>query len=95
MWCSSVEYGKRLALPGAEAKMQALLNGLYYQLAQGWGSFFWGHMTEAPPKGIGFTAAYQCLAAFLVIWSLVWNFGLLLLKHRRLAREARLLEESH
>jgi len=75
MWSVTVEYGKRLSPQGSEAKMQALINGLYIQLAMGFGSLFWGPLTEPPPKGIGFTLCYQRAAGAILAWSVLWNLG--------------------
>lgn len=86
MWSTAVEYGKRLAPAGSEAKMQALINGLYYQLAIGVGSSIWGYLTELPPKGIGFPASFLSAAAVMITWSFIWNLGWLLYR-RTSARE--------
>merc|ERR550534_2914055 len=75
MWSVAVEYGRRLAPQGSEAKMQALISGLYIQLAMGLGSMFWGRLTELPPKGIGFTHCYQRAAGAILAWSVLWNLG--------------------
>merc|ERR1712008_620232 len=76
MWSVAVEYGKRLAPQGGEAKMQALINGLYYKLAIGVGSVFWGPLTELPSKGgIGFTLCFQRAAGAILAWSVLWNLG--------------------
>lgn len=73
MWSAAVEYGKRIAPQGAEARMQALLNGLYYQLAIGCGSMFWGVVTES--QHLGFRSSYLTAAVFIVLWSCIWNLG--------------------
>jgi len=75
MWSAAVEYGKRLAPPGAEARMQALINGLYYQLAIGFGSLAWGPVTELPPRGLGFKASFLLAAVVIIIWCCIWNMG--------------------
>jgi len=73
MWSCSIEYGRRLAPPGSEAKMQALVNGLYAQLSMGLGSMIWGRVTEDAPLGIGFRNAFLLDAAVMMTWCLVWN----------------------
>mmetsp|Transcript_49585 Transcript_49585/g.105518 ORF Transcript_49585/g.105518 Transcript_49585/m.105518 type:complete len:478 (-) Transcript_49585:58-1491(-) len=75
MWSCSVEYAKRLSPEGGQAKMQALVNGMYYQFAIGIGSVVWGPLTEEPPKGYGFAPCYYAAAVLLLIWSVIWNIG--------------------
>eukprot|EP00932_Pfiesteria_piscicida_P004826 SRR837773.14733.p1 GENE.SRR837773.14733~~SRR837773.14733.p1 ORF type:complete len:161 (-),score=17.57 SRR837773.14733:65-547(-) len=82
MWSCSVEYAKRLAPDGGKAKMQALVNGVYYQLAIGLGSFMWGPLTEEPPVGVGFTKCYLAAGLVMVLWSIVWNLGWCLRRRR-------------
>ena len=73
MWSVSVEYGKRIAPIGSEATMQALLSGLYYKLAIGIGSSFWGVVTAQ--RHLGFRKSYFACACLQIVWSLFWNAG--------------------
>ena len=82
MWSCSVEYGKRLTPEGSKAKMQALMNGLYYRLALGAGSLCWGPLTEQPPRGYGFTACFFGAAVLMLSWSFIWNIGWVLRRRR-------------
>jgi MFS family permease len=87
MWTTAVEYGKRIAPAGAEATMQALVNGLYYQLAIGFGSLFWGRVTEEAPRGVGFRVAFRGAAVAILAWCVLWNLGWCV--HARCRRGAR------
>lgn len=75
MWCASVEYARRLAPPGAEAKMQALVNGLFYQISFAAGSFLWGILVQRPPRGLGFSTCFLLDAVLIVGWLGIWRVG--------------------
>merc|ERR1712039_509017 len=75
VWSCSVEFGKQLAPKGAEARMQALVAGMYYRVAQGIGAILWGHLTRPPPNGYGFKAMFTAAAITGTTWVLVWNLG--------------------
>lgn len=83
MWSCSVEFGRRLAPAGAEAKMQAVVAGAYYRVACGAGNFAWGFFTKPPPAGYGFVAAYRLATATILAWSLLWNLGWWAHSHRK------------
>eukprot|EP00401_Gymnodinium_catenatum_P040027 CAMPEP_0117579448 /NCGR_PEP_ID=MMETSP0784-20121206/64622_1 /TAXON_ID=39447 /ORGANISM="" /LENGTH=429 /DNA_ID=CAMNT_0005379339 /DNA_START=39 /DNA_END=1325 /DNA_ORIENTATION=+ len=68
MWACSVEYGRRLAPKGKEARMQALVSGTYYRVASGAGAFIWGILTRPPPLGYGFEAMYRTGAMTMCVW---------------------------
>lgn len=75
MWCATVEYARRLAPPGMEAKMQALANGLFYYISFAAGSLAWGFLVQHPPKGLGFTASFLLDAVLVVGWTAIWRLG--------------------
>ncbi|CAK0825517.1 unnamed protein product [Prorocentrum cordatum] len=77
-----------LAPPGAEARMQAAMNGLYFLMSLGCGSLLWGHATEPAPRGLGFTTCFKLAACTMLTWACVWALGWQLLGCRR-ARLAR------
>eukprot|EP00971_Amphidinium_carterae_P292247 5801574-Amphidinium_carterae.1 len=77
MWAATVEYGKRLAGPDAVAKMQTLVNGIFYMLSLAIGSAMWGVIVEPPSQGgIGFRRAFAVDAACVIGWSIVWQIGM-------------------
>jgi len=76
MWTATVEYGRRIAPPGAVARMQTLVNGVFYQLAFGVGSVFWGRIAERPPHGLGFRKSFMGDALFILCWCFLWQLGL-------------------
>merc|ERR1712039_550036 len=94
MWSASVEYGQRIAPPGGLARMQALVNGLYYQIAMGTGSMFWGALVPDAPQGLGFIHSFQLDAVMVLAWGAVWLVGLLVISRckrsgaREMHREA-------
>lgn len=73
MWSCSVELGSQLAPTGKEARMQALVGGLYYRVAIGTGSMLWGLITRPPPLGCNFRVAYFMAAFTMILWAVVWN----------------------
>lgn len=73
MWCTTVELGKRLATPGTEAKMQAMVGGVYNYLAMSMGALVWGNVTQPSPQGLGFSSAFVAAAALIIGWSCLWN----------------------
>jgi len=75
MWCATVEYARRLAPPGSEAKMQAVVNGLFSYVALGTGSLLWGFVVRRPPMGLGFTASFYLDAGLILVWLAVWKLG--------------------
>lgn len=75
MWCATVEYARRLAPPGTEAKTQALANGLFYYISFAAGSFAWGFLVQRPPQGLGFARCFLFDAGVLVGWLAVWMAG--------------------
>ncbi|CAE8626921.1 unnamed protein product [Polarella glacialis] len=75
MWCATVEYARQLAPPGTEAKMQALVNGLFFNVAMAAGSLIWGFLSQRPPDGLGFTRCFWLDAALVVAWLAVWRGG--------------------
>lgn len=74
-WCATVTYASRLALPGTEAKMQALINGLNFNVAFALGSFAWGCASQNPPAGLGFTRCFFLDAALTAGWLAIWASG--------------------
>lgn len=72
-WCATVEYARRLAPAGTEAKMQALINGLYSQVALATGSLMWGFMAPNPPAGLGFNRCFYLNAFLIVSWLAIWQ----------------------
>eukprot|EP00746_Dinoflagellata_sp_MGD_P078087 gnl/MRDRNA2_/MRDRNA2_31253_c0_seq1.p1 gnl/MRDRNA2_/MRDRNA2_31253_c0~~gnl/MRDRNA2_/MRDRNA2_31253_c0_seq1.p1 ORF type:complete len:216 (+),score=16.97 gnl/MRDRNA2_/MRDRNA2_31253_c0_seq1:45-650(+) len=74
MWCCSVEFGRRLAPRGSEAKMQVWVAGLYYRVSSGCGALIWGMYTRRS-QGHGFAASYRLAAATIFFWCIAWNFG--------------------
>ncbi|CAK0889114.1 unnamed protein product [Prorocentrum cordatum] len=74
-WSCSVEFGRQLAPPGAEARVQALVSGVYYRVAQGLGACAWGVLTRPPPAGCGFSAMYAAAGGTILLWAVVWNAG--------------------
>eukprot|EP00929_Paragymnodinium_shiwhaense_P096908 TRINITY_DN58648_c0_g1_i2.p1 TRINITY_DN58648_c0_g1~~TRINITY_DN58648_c0_g1_i2.p1 ORF type:complete len:337 (-),score=38.27 TRINITY_DN58648_c0_g1_i2:11-880(-) len=76
MWAATVEYGQRLAPEGSTAKMQSLVNGIFYNVAMGLGSVLWGSSVAEPPKGLGFKPCFLINCVFIVCWSIVWQVGL-------------------
>lgn len=89
MWAATVEYGKRIAPPGAMARFQSLVNGLYYCVSNGLGSALWGWMAE--PQHLGFNGSFYLDAAFLAVWAVVWHTGVFLSRRLRQSREAPLV----
>lgn len=75
MWCAAVEYGRLVAPRGMEARMQALVNGLFVQVAMGLGSVLWGHLVERAPTGLGFDACLYLDAGLTVAWLPLWLAG--------------------
>eukprot|EP00929_Paragymnodinium_shiwhaense_P057990 TRINITY_DN29047_c0_g1_i2.p1 TRINITY_DN29047_c0_g1~~TRINITY_DN29047_c0_g1_i2.p1 ORF type:complete len:402 (+),score=72.72 TRINITY_DN29047_c0_g1_i2:342-1547(+) len=75
MWCATVEYARRLAPPGKEARMQALTNGLFFNVAFATGSFFWRRLVQRPPAGLGFSATFRLNTALILVWLLIWQLG--------------------
>mmetsp|Transcript_26209 Transcript_26209/g.61164 ORF Transcript_26209/g.61164 Transcript_26209/m.61164 type:complete len:529 (-) Transcript_26209:48-1634(-) len=95
MWAATVEYGNRLAGPNAVARMQSMVNGIFYMLSLAVGSFIWGFVVEPPGKGgIGFRRAFAVDAAIVLIWSVVWQLGLRFLRLRQSRQEARALRPA-
>eukprot|EP00435_Cladocopium_sp_Y103_P013840 s3477_g3.t1 len=74
-WCATVTYASRIALPGTEAKMQALINGLNFNVAFALGSFAWGYASQNPPAGLGFTRCFFLDAALTAGWLAIWASG--------------------
>ncbi|CAJ1447062.1 unnamed protein product [Effrenium voratum] len=93
MWSATVEYGQRIAPPGCVARMQALVNGIYYQIAMGIGTAMWGPLVMDPPAGLGFRNCFRVDAAGIVLWGLIWQSGLMLRHRSRIAREAAVSEQ--
>ncbi|CAE7242532.1 cscB [Symbiodinium pilosum] len=58
VWTAVVEYARRLSRPGTEAKMQALISGIYFNVAFAAGSLIWGFVSQLPPAGIGFRRSF-------------------------------------
>jgi len=75
VWSATVEYARRLALPGTESKMQALISGVYFNVAFAMGSFMWGFISQAPPLGLGFRRAFVLDAVLATAWLSVWAAG--------------------
>mmetsp|Transcript_60405 Transcript_60405/g.152925 ORF Transcript_60405/g.152925 Transcript_60405/m.152925 type:complete len:179 (-) Transcript_60405:52-588(-) len=83
MWCATVEYARQLAPPGTEAKMQALVNGLFYQISFAAGSLLWGFLVQRPPRGLGFTRCFLLDAALICFWLVAWGAGWSLGRRKR------------
>lgn len=83
MWCASVEFARRIAPAGAEAKMQALANGLFYNVSFAAGSLLWGFLVQHPPAGFGFTASFWLDAACILGWLAFWRAGWVVARRRR------------
>lgn len=73
MWCAVVEFARRLAPAGGLTRMQALINGLYFNIAFAAGSLIWGFLVARPPHGLGFTRCFYLDALLIVVWLLVWR----------------------
>lgn len=73
VWCATVEYARQLAPPGTEAKMQALINGLYFNIAMAAGSLMWGFLAQRPPTGLGFTGCFYLNAFLITSWLAIWQ----------------------
>jgi len=82
MWLASMEYAKRLAGPNNLAKMTSLVNGIYYSVSMGVGSLLWGVMTDKQ-QGVGFVPSFQLDGIALMIWALIFQFGLLCDRRRQ------------
>ncbi|CAE7423874.1 cscB [Symbiodinium natans] len=93
MWSATVEYGQRIAPPGCVARMQALVNGIYYQIAMGIGTAMWGPLAMQPPQGLGFQTCFRLDAAGIILWGLIWQAGIFL-RGRRQARSAGITVEQ-
>lgn len=91
MWSATVEYGQRIAPPGCVARMQALVNGIYYQVAMGIGTAMWGPLVMQPPRGLGFQNCFRLDAASIVIWGIIWQIGLMLRHRAKAARSAAMI----
>eukprot|EP00928_Gymnodinium_smaydae_P038435 TRINITY_DN26519_c0_g2_i2.p1 TRINITY_DN26519_c0_g2~~TRINITY_DN26519_c0_g2_i2.p1 ORF type:complete len:475 (-),score=57.00 TRINITY_DN26519_c0_g2_i2:187-1512(-) len=89
MWAATVEYAKRLAPPQATARMQTLVNGLYYQVAMGLGSVLWGQLVEKPPAGFGFKHCFLIDSVVVLGWCVIWQTGLFFRARQCRARELR------
>eukprot|EP00927_Polykrikos_kofoidii_P077438 TRINITY_DN74377_c0_g1_i1.p1 TRINITY_DN74377_c0_g1~~TRINITY_DN74377_c0_g1_i1.p1 ORF type:complete len:422 (+),score=62.30 TRINITY_DN74377_c0_g1_i1:129-1394(+) len=90
MWVATVEYGRRIAPRGAVARMQALVNGVFYQVALGIGSLLWGALQLSPPRGIGFRSCFIADMCLIVAWCVVWTSGVALcLRGSRQATEGK------
>lgn len=83
MWTATVEYGNRLAPKEARARMMTLLNGVWFLVAGGLGSLFWGLLIPEPPQGFGFKPTFIFNAIFIVAWCAVWQAGLLVRSRTR------------
>jgi len=93
MWAATVEYGKRLAPASAVARMQSLVNGVFYNVAMGFGSVFWGRLVEPAPVGYGFSTCFLLDAILVLAWCVIWLVGIQLrARHvqRRQTREVSL-----
>ena len=86
MWSATVEYGQRIAPPGCVARMQALVNGIYYQIAMGIGTAVWGPLVMQPPRGLGFQNCFRLDAGGIVLWGIIWQAGLMLRQRSKAAR---------
>eukprot|EP00403_Amphidinium_massartii_P030127 CAMPEP_0178399070 /NCGR_PEP_ID=MMETSP0689_2-20121128/15093_1 /TAXON_ID=160604 /ORGANISM="Amphidinium massartii, Strain CS-259" /LENGTH=541 /DNA_ID=CAMNT_0020019841 /DNA_START=83 /DNA_END=1708 /DNA_ORIENTATION=+ len=83
MWCSTVAYAQKLAPPGTEARMQALLNGLFFQLAFAMGSLMWGFFVKSPAAGgLGFRRCFLIDAVATVVWVSIWQLQIRRLKSK-------------
>eukprot|EP00931_Biecheleriopsis_adriatica_P078406 TRINITY_DN51867_c0_g1_i1.p1 TRINITY_DN51867_c0_g1~~TRINITY_DN51867_c0_g1_i1.p1 ORF type:complete len:514 (-),score=76.23 TRINITY_DN51867_c0_g1_i1:214-1755(-) len=94
VWSATVEYARRLAPAGTEAKMQALISGLYFNIAMAGGSLVWGFLAQRPPAGIGFTRCFYLDAALITAWLSIWGAGFAIqrkLHQRRTCRTVRQL----
>lgn len=91
MWSATVEYGQRIAPPGCVARMQALVNGIYYQIAMGIGTAMWGPLVMQPPGGLGFQNCFRLDAAGIILWGLIWQAGLMIRRRRQAARSAAII----
>ena len=89
MWSATVEYGQRIAPPGCVARMQALVNGIYCQVAMGIGTAMWGPLVMQPPRGLGFQNCFRLDAASIVIWGIIWQMGLMIRHCSKAARRSR------
>ncbi|CAE7833669.1 cscB [Symbiodinium sp. CCMP2592] len=94
MWSATVEYGQRIAPPGCVARMQALVNGIYYQIAMGIGTAMWGPLAMAPPKGLGFQNCFRLDAAGIIIWGIIFQAGILIRRRSQAARGAGITAEQ-
>lgn len=97
MWVATVECGRRLASPNATARMQTLINGIWYQISMGVGAVGWGILIEDPPQGLGFHTCFLVDIFFVLLWCGIWVFGLRVRARssgERAATMPRLLEES-
>eukprot|EP00439_Symbiodinium_sp_Y106_P051350 s100_g6.t2 len=72
VWTATVEYARRLARTGTEAKMQALISGVYFNVAFAIGSLIWGFISQLPPAGLGFRRSFLLDAAVGSVWLILW-----------------------
>jgi len=93
MWLASMEYAKRLAGPNNLAKMTGLVNGVYYSVSMGAGSLLWGVMTDKE-KGVGFESSFQIDGVALMIWSIIFQVGLLCMRRSEPAPEALMASQA-
>ena len=91
MWSATPEYGQRIAPPGCVARTQALVNGIYYQVAMGIGTAMWGPLVMQPPRGLGFQNCFRLDAASIVIWGIIWQMGLMIRHRGKAARSAAMI----
>ncbi|CAE7701401.1 FH18 [Symbiodinium sp. CCMP2592] len=72
VWTATVEYARRLARTGTETKMQALISGVYFNVAFAIGSLIWGFISQLPPAGLGFRRSFLLDAAVGSVWLILW-----------------------
>merc|ERR1712087_1067848 len=85
MWGATMEYAKRLAGISNVAQMTALVNGVYYQISMGMGSFLWGSLVSTDV--LGFRKSFEADIYGTLIWSVIWQLGLVVIANT--ARSAR------
>lgn len=69
MWVTAVDFGRRYAPEGLGARFQALVSGLYFQLAFGAGAICWGPFM----KSAGYRTGYCVCVGVVLTWCLIFN----------------------
>jgi len=69
MWAASVEFARRNAPSGGRARVQALVSGIYFQVAQGLGALAWAPLMDT----FGFRHCYLLCGFVILTWSAIFN----------------------